>query len=221
MGPYFYVEQTEVNKGWTATNSPDWSDINWIGVGMRANTTDDLYIDDLHLSGVVVREARDASEITLNKTYMKVIRNDTAVNDTLKDGIAGQTDTGTAARLARAELLRRSQTPIVAKIRIPLAVDLLPGHWVHTHACQKSDDSYRIDKDFRVKEVTHVINSTLTHGFQSYLNLTDDTINAHAFGAPDAYSLLMDYAGALGHSEARDLKGGALDNLIPRLTETY
>jgi len=52
-------------------------------------------------------------------------------------------------------------------------------------------------------------------------NVTDDITNSHAFAAPTAYSLLMEYAGALGHAEARDLKGSGIDTLIPRLTKSY
>jgi len=214
VGPFYTVMQNQVAKRWVITGAPDWGNINWIRFGLEADTTLDWFIDDLHFSGVVVREAKDTSEITDNNTYMKVIRNDTAVNDTL----VAATDTGTAARLAYAELLRRSQTPIVGMIRIPLVVDLLPGQTVHIHACEKSDGTYRVDMDMRVKELKHTI--VLPNPFTD-LNLTSDVTNTHAFGVPTAYGLLMEYAGALGHSEARDLKGGALDNLVPRLSKSY
>ncbi len=153
---------------------------------------------------------------------MKVIRNDTAVNDTLQSGTPGTTDTGTAAMLCHAELLRRSQTPIVGMIQTPLAPTSLPGQTVYIEACQQSSGSYRIQKDFRVKELTHLIGGAARFGgFETRWNLTDDVTNTHAFGVPSAYSLLMEYAGALGQGEARDLKGGDLDNLIPRLSEDY
>lgn len=202
--------------------APDWTDINWIQFSFPFDVGIDLYIDDLHFSGMIVREAKDTSEITANNEYQKIILNNAAVNDTLTSGTVGTTDQGTAAQLAYAELLRRSRTARVGVIRIPLALSILPGQTVHIHACEKSDGSYRIDTDMRVKEIRHIIGSSASYGgFETQLNLTDDVTNSHAFGAPSLYKLLKQYAGALGHSEARDLKGGALDNLIPRLTETY
>jgi len=219
VGPYHYSQQTEVNKRWEqATAWPaQWTQINWIRFEMANDATDDMYIDDLHFAGVVVREAKDAAGIAANNEYQKSLRCDTALNDTLN----AADDSGTAARLARAELLRRSQTPIVGSIRIPMAVDVLPGQLVHIHSCKQSDGTFRIDKDMRVKEVKHVIVPTEKHGFQTELNLTDDVTNTHAFGVPTGYSLMKEYVGALGHSEARDLKGGDIDNLIPRLSVSY
>jgi len=219
VGSYHAVQDEYSKKRWyVGGGAPDWTDINWIQFDMVADVSDDLYIDDMHFSGIIVREAKDTSEIADHNTYMKVIRNDTAVNDTL----VASDDSGTAARLAYAELLRRSQTPIVGVIRIPLALDILPGQTVHIHACEKSDGSYRIDQDFRVKEPTHYIGQGARYGgFETQLNLTSDVTNTHAFGAPSAYALLKQYAGALGHSEARNLKGGDLDNLIPRLSKSY
>ena len=223
VGPYFDLESNERSQ-LAETGNMDWTDVDWIQIDMASDVTDQLYIDDLHFSGVIVREAKDAAEIAANKTYQKVIRNDTAVSDTL----VASDDSGTAARLAYAELLRRSQTPIVGMVQIPLAPTILPGQTVHMHACLKQGysitdaNAFRIDKDMRVKEVRHLIGKSAKYGgFETRLNLTDDVTNSHAFGAPSFYSLLKQYAGALGHSEARDLKGGALDNLIPRLTVSY
>jgi hypothetical protein len=203
---------------WVASGAPDWANINWIEFEWDGVDDDYIHIDDIHFSGVVVREARDTSEISAHDLWQKVIRNDTATNDTL---IASD-DSGTAAQLCYAELLRRSQTPIVSMIQIPMAVDLLPGQTVHPKACQKSNGDYRVDADYRVKEHTILIGQAARFGgFESRLNLTSDVTNSHAFGVPSQYSLLMEYAGALGHSEARNLKGGGMDNLIPRLSKNY
>lgn len=217
LGPYHYSQQTQLAKRWVVgAGAPSWSNINYIEFQVQgADVTKDLYIDDLHFSGVIVREARDTSEITANGLYQKVIRNDTAVNDTLK----ASDDSGTAAQLCYAELLRRSQTPLVGMIQIPMLPDLLPGQTLHIHACKKTDGTFRIDKDVRVKDLRHIINKD--KGFTTILNITNDVTNSHAFGVPSSYSLMKQYAGALGHSEARNLKGGALDNLIPRLSVNY
>jgi len=210
------------NFEWTVNGAPTWTDLDWFEFEWDGANNDYILIDDFHITGTVVRQARDTSEITAHDLYQKVIRNDTATNDTMLSGTPGTTDLGTAAQLAYAELLRRSQTPTVGMIQIPMAVDLLPGQTVHIHACQKSDDTYRVDADFRVKELTHLIGQGARFGgFETRLNLTSDVTNTHAFAVPNAYSLLMEYAGALGHGEARNLKGGTLDNLIPRLSENY
>jgi len=72
--------------------------------------------------------------------------------------------------------------------------------------------------DYRIKELKHTFQ--LPYPFTD-LNLTSDVTNSHAFGAPTAHSILMEYAGALGMAEARDLKGSGIDTLIPRLTKSY
>jgi len=58
-------------------------------------------------------------------------------------------------------------------------------------------------------------------GFRTTLNLTNDLLNAHAFAAPTAHSLLAEYAGPLGQAEARNLKAGDLDILVPLLSKSY
>lgn len=217
IGPYAYLTsnpEVQLNT-MIETGTVDWSDVDWIEFGMRADATDIFYLDDLHFTGVIVREARDTSEITAHDLVQQFIRNDTAVNDSL----VAATDTGTAAQLCYAELLRRSQTPIVGMIQIPLLVDLLPGQTLHIHACKKADGTFRINKDMRVKDLRHIINANSTP--RTIVNLTDDVTNTHAFGVPTRYALLKQHTGALKNSEARNLKGGAVDNQIPRLSVNY
>ena len=226
VGPHFGSSPLNCRAQMTQIVNPiDWTDVDYIRFTMPADVSNDLYIDDLHFSGVVVREAKDTSEIgppNNRRTYMKVIQNDTALDDTLTSGTPGTTDVGTLAQLTYAELLRRSQTPTVGIIQIPLAITLLPGQTMHIHACQQASGAYRVDMDMRVVEVQHLIGEGARFGgFETRLNLTSDVSNSHALGAPTMIGLLKQYAGALGHGEARDLKGGALDNQIPRLTESY
>jgi len=201
---------------WGIVGSPSWANINYVSFTLDASSGIYVYIDDLHLSGKIVRQAYDSGNITSNNEYQRFIRNDMALDDTFKAAV----DTGTAARLAKAELLRRMQTPIVGAIQIPGAVDILPGQLIRVHACQKSDGDFRINKDMRIKEIQHVFRPKPI-GFRTMLNLTDDLYNAHAFGAPTATSILMEYAGALGHAEARDLKSSGIDILIPMLSKDY
>jgi len=217
VGSYHHINDEYSKKRWyppLAGQPVDWTDVNWIQFSMVLDVTTELYIDDLHFSGVVVREARDTSEITANDLHQKLIRNDTAVNDTL----VASDDSGTAAQLAYAELLRRSQTPIVAMIQIPLLPDLLPGQTLHIHACKKTDGTFRVDADYRVKDLRHVINN---QGATTIVNLTSDVTNSHAFGVADRYALMRKHAGALNQGEARNLKGGDIDNQIPRLSVNY
>ena len=217
VGPYFQLVSNPETQVATMveTGNMDWTDVDWIEFGMRADATDELWIDDLHFSGVIVREARDAAEIAAHDLVHHFVRNDTAVNDTLVEA----DDTGTAAQLCYAELLRRSQVPTVGMIKIPMLPDLLSGQTLHIHACKQTDSTFRIDSDMRVKDLRHVVNTE--RGFTTIVNLTSDVANTHAFGVSNQYALLKRHAGALRDSEARNLKGGAVDNLIPRLSVNY
>jgi len=219
IGPYYDTVEENRQFKWGSTGSPTWSNINGICFFSNGHptTTTQMYIDDLHFSGKIIREALDTSELSTNREYQRVIINDVAVDDSLN----ATNDSYLAARLAYAELLRRAQIPIVGMIQIPMAVDMLPGQTVHIHACQKSDGTYRIDKDFRIKELKHVILPTQQHGFRTVLNLTDDVTNTHAFGVPTMQSLLSEYVGGLGHAEARDLKASGIDTKIARLAKAY
>ena len=220
IGTYYEDGNAVETTHWVKTNNADWANINYIQFQMTGgDQTRDLYIDDLHVTGLICREAYSSADITAKGAeYQKVIRNDTAMDDTLN----AADDSGTAAMLAYAELLRRMQTPIVAQIQLPLMVSLLPGQTVHVHACEQADGTYRVNADYRVKELRHLIGQAARFGgFETRVNLTSDVTNSHALGAPTAYDLLKQSAAQLGHAEARDLKGGGLDNLIPRLSVDY
>ena len=218
IGDYHQVNDEASKKRWyppIAGQPVDWTDVNWIQFSMVLDVATELYVDDLHFSGKIIREAYSSADIAAKGVEkQKVIRNDAALDDTM----VAADDSGTAAQLAYAELLRRMQTPIVGVLPIPLLPDLLPGQTVHIHACEKADGSFRTDQDFRVKELRHVIKGR--DGWTT-LNLTSDVTNSHAFAAPTRYSLLKEYAGALGHAEARNLKGSGIDNQIPRLIVDY
>lgn len=229
VGPYYdydpspnpYTEGHAAFRWNAAGAAEDWANIDYLQFTFEStNQNHYAYVDDIHFAGKIIREAKDTSEITANDEYQRVIRNDTAIDDSM----VASDDTGTAAMLAYAELLRRSQTPIVGMIQIPLAVDLLPGQKVHVHACLKEGfkttdvNAFRINENFRVIELTHLY---LLPEPMTILNLTNDLNNAHGFGVPTRYSLLKEYAGALGHAEAKNLKTAGIDNLIPRLTKSY
>lgn len=226
IGPHYAIKpELQLDTGadefeWNVVGAPDWADINGIALLAGAVNAMDKHFDDLHFAGKLIREATDASEITATqKCHQKVLRLDTAVDDLLKDGTPGTTDLGTAAQLCYSELLRRAEQPIVGLIQVPGAESILPGQTIHVHACKQAAGTFRINKDMRVKELKHVF--SMETGFKTILNLTDDLMNSHAFGVPTAYSLLKEYAGALGHSEAKDLKASGIDRLLTRLSESY
>lgn len=218
IGNYWNTVDENRRFRWASNGAPDWNDINGISFKYfndAGAAWTSLWIDDLHFSGKLIREAKDSTYITAtNKNHQRFIRNDVAVDDSL----ISDDDTGTAGRLAFAELNRRMRTPIVGMIATPGYIDVLPGQWFVIHAGRRPDGTFRINKDFRIKELTHILGG---NGFTTQFNLTDDTSNTHAFGVPSRYSLLMDYAGALRHGEARNLKSSGINPLAPRLTKDY
>ena len=216
IGPYYDYDESLTTFRWTGAGAAeDWSNIDYIQFTFEStNQTHYAYLDDLHFAGKIVREAKDAAEIAAHNEYQRVIRNDTAVDDTME----ATDDSGTAAQLLYAELLRRASTPIVGVIQTPLIVDILPGQWVHIHASKKMDGTFRIDTDMRVLEIQHIFALPFP---KTILSLTDDLTNSHAFSVPTVHGLLMEYAGALGHAEAKNLKGAGIDNRITKLSKSY
>jgi len=219
VGPYWGIDPAIADTGWEWLNGVDggqlWTEINGIVFEVEPNAGVYAYIDDLHLAGKIVREAIDTSEITATKRARQYfIRLDSAVDDTL----LATDDSGTAARLAKAELYKRSQQPYIGKIEIEGAETLLPGQTLHIHACKKADVTHRIDLDMRAKELRHRF---LGNGLRTEVNLTSDVTNSHAFAVPSAYTVLKEYAMALGHAEAKDLKASGVDRTLPRLSKNY
>lgn len=210
VGPYY-------RKGvdWDVTGSPDWSNINYIRV-QHVEGACITYWDDMHFAGRIIREAYNSTSISAKDEYQTVILNQVALDDSMK----ATDDTGTTARLAYAELLRRQTEPTVGIIQIPMAPTMLPGQLIHVHSAQKKDGTYRIDQDFRIQQLIHTI-APAPHGFRTTLNLTSDLKNTFAYGPPTRASIMAEYVGALAHKEARDLKGVDIDILVPRLSKDY
>lgn len=219
IGPYWAYDPAlqkddgTANFNWTDAGG-DWSEIHGFAVLIARDDTYSIYLDDLHFSGKIIRECYDTSAITATTKERQVfVRLDTALDDTLNVN----DNTGTAALLCASELYKRLATPITGTLSVPLKEDMLPGQIIHVHAGKKPDGSFRFDLDMRIKELTHTI-STPPSGFRTLLNLTSDVSNTHAPGVPDAWGLVQEYAGALKHGEAGDLKASGVDNLIPRLS---
>lgn len=219
IGPFwknYVVGGTEF--WWTKEGDPSWENINFIKFYIHPNPleTKKLLVDDFHFSGnCLVREAYNSTSISSSRhEHQKVVLMKTAVDDTLN----ALNDSGLAARLAYAALLRRETEPLVGTIQIPFAPTILPGQLIHVHSAQKANGDYRIDRDFRIKQYIHDINVNLC---STTLNLTSDLKNTFAYGPPTRASLMAEYVGALGHKEAKHLKGSAMDILTPRLSKDY
>jgi len=202
----------------------DWSEVNCIIFQLGTLDAADWYFDDLHFAGKIIREAYDAGEITATKKeHQKLIRLDTALDDTLDSAASGGDYSGTAARLATSELYRRTQIGITTEadrfvtgiITMPMKEDLLPGQLLHVHSGKKPNGTYRFNLDMRVKEVIHSVSAK---GYVTTVNVTSDTVNTHAPGVIGQWGLLMDHLGALGHAEARDLKAAGIDIDVSRLS---
>jgi len=214
IGPYYRAdEQTPFN--WVASGSPSWSTINGIEFVHNGAALHEFWIDDPHIHcSSYCRVASNTTSISSYDEFQRVIKNDVALDDTLK----ASDDAGTMAQLAYAELLRRQKQPTVAIIQTPLAINALPGQLIYVEAHKKSDNTYRTQKDFRATEIRHVFSA---QGAKTVWNLTDDVDNSFAYGAPTAASLMHEYVGALGHKEARDLKSSGIDPLVSRLVKDY
>lgn len=214
IGPYAMTPLYSDTYKWSINGSPDWANINEIRFQFDGTVDrEDIFIDDLHISGKVVRHAYDTSEVTATqKERMLLCRLDTALDDTLET----TNNTGTTALLAASELYKSTTVPTVGTIETPLKEDLLPGQTLQIYAGLKRDGStYRwSNQAMRAKEVSHIID---VKGYRTKIELTSDVTNSNASGVPNAWGILMDNAGALGHGQAKDLKASGIDNLISRL----
>jgi len=195
----------------------DWGEVNGVLFGLCLLNTVNVYVDDLHFAGKIIREAYDSSEIdSVKKDRAVFLRLDTAVDDTLDSTTTGGDYSGTAARLATNELMRRTQVNVIpeknrfltATVKLPLKEDLLPGQLLHVRAERRANGSFRFDLDMRVLKISHRLN---LDGYSTSVELTSDLYNTRTLGVPNLWGLLMKYAGALNHGEAKDLKASGLD----------
>ena len=210
------------DRGWDITGSPDWSNVDGIEFYFNnAGYADahSFWIDDLHFTGKIIREARDAGAITGGEKERQIfLRLDTAIDDSCTTS----DNTGTAARLAASELFRRSEFKtteahrgLTGTITIPMKEDLLPGQQLHVHAEKKLDNTYRYDLDMRIHSLIHTVSADK---YLTTCNLTSDLWNSITLDTPSAWGIMKDNVYALGHAEARDLKASGIDLGINRLT---
>ncbi len=226
IGPYWKSDEYQKQYRWSSAGAgnPDWSNINGICFytfnAAPGNAV--IYFDDLHLSGKVIREAYNSWSIagnvgppavTAKKEHQKIVKMDIAVDDSGKQA----DDSGTAARIAYAELLTALAKPTVGVIVTPGAIDALPGQKVHVHADKQADGTtFRVDMDMRAKQVTHNFNA---NGFTTTWDLTSDVTNSFAVGYSNVLATLANVIYV--DPQAKNLKATGLDTLIQHLAVDY
>lgn len=217
IGTYWRSAQKDFT-GWLTHNSPSWSDID--GVHFQclgdATTTGKVYIDALQFNGWALRGARQAAAYTTAAPCkMKVITDNVAKDDSL----VASDDSGLMARLAYAEYLRVSSTPIVGTFTIPIANDLLPGQQVYLKWKKKSDGTFRKTETFRVMRLIH--NITI-QGSVTTVDVTNDLKNANPRPMPTQLNVLLSAVRPeFQDRQATSLKTREIDITQAILEKTY
>jgi len=197
--------------------TPQWSDIQQIGINYYMDGDDwEVWADNWYISGSVMRGARQAAAYSSSDPCrMKLITDNVAKDDSCNVN----DDSGTLARLAYAELLRRQTTPIVGTFTILIAPDLLPGQKLHVHAKKQANGSFRIDKDFRVTRIIHQISN---RGFYSVVDVSDDLVNARVRDMPTLLNTaLQAVRPEFQDRQATSIKAREIDVTQPILEVSY
>lgn len=196
-----------------SSGTPDWANINWIRFGF-SGASSDTWLDGFYFAGTILRGARESTAFSsTNKLKTKIITDDIAKDDALK----ASDDSGSIARLAKAELLRSKGTPIVGWVQTPLIYDLLPGQFLHIHAKKKSDGTFTIDKDMRATRVIHTFPP-----FFTTIHLTDDLVNANARASwLDINTILKSARPEFQDRQASSIKAREIDVTQPILEVSY
>jgi len=220
VGPYSFPEGVE---GFTLDWIPDgilggdWSEIDGIWFyGGVAGGNQELWVDGLNINGWVLRGARQtAAYSATDPCKMELITDEVAKDDSL----SASDDSRLIGRLAYAEYLRQSSTPIVGTFTTPIANDILPGQLVHLHAQETSSGSFHTNKNFRVTRVIHTISD---QGFYTIWDVTDDLKNANPRPIPTQLNTLL---GAVRPEfqdrQASSIKTREIDITQPILEKTY
>ena len=205
---------TDTVNHWVAAGNADWSEINGIAFTTAGSTGSDIFIDDLHFKGKIIREAVDTSEVTSYNEYQKVLISNTPFDDTAVASL----DTGMAASIAYAELLRRVSPPRTLICKIALRPEVKPGEYFKVYCETKRDGTYNVNGvDFRVLRYEHSIDMS---GAVTTLYLTDDVMNSYPMTHVKVQEVLNEYM-LENNAKATDIKGGGVDLLISHLRKTY
>jgi len=205
------------NSGWIEYNSPDWTDIDWIGFRFwNVSGTPYLFIDGLHFSGYVMRVVAQAGGYSANDPcIMKTVTDDYAKDDVIAD----EDKTGTISKLAYAEYLRSSSTPVTGTFTTKLVKDLWPGQKLVVQAKRAKTGAFRVNTTFRVPQFTHVIGGT---GFWTEWQVTSDVTNTHTQPAYNSVNRnLAAVRPGTQDMQATSMKMREIDITQPRLVNTY
>jgi hypothetical protein len=216
IGPYWASVAETLQFRWSQTGSPRWTDIDTVEFMVSlAGDNGWLKIDDLHFSGRIIRSAKNSTNITANKEYQKVLISRYAMDDSC---IAAD-DTGFAARIAYAELLRRQVLPTTISFTIIGKPAMMAGQKCKVQACKKADGTYAIDSIMRITELQHDFASLSS--FLTTVTATTDVKNTHPISRPDQYGMWLENM-FLKSDEAKNIRAGAeVDVLIPILQKNY
>ena len=216
IGPYWQSDTLNANNEfvWVGDGGEDWTSIKGLAFVVQALTY--IGVDDLHFSGKLVRSAYDSDDITAHKEYQKVCISRNAMDDSC----IAEDDTGFAARVAYAELLRRMALP--QTITFSTCTDMkaaLAGQKLHVHACKQSTGDFRINTDMRILEITHEIGEGV--GYKHTVTATTDLLNSFPISVPDQFAMWQENL-FLNSKEAKNIRSGAeVDLLIPMLIKDY
>lgn len=213
----YWKNQEASGPTWLSTGTPDWEDIkhiSFLSTNAAPGGASNLWLDDLHFSGKIIREAYDSTDIAAKGIEIqKIIRMDTAVDDSM----VASDDTGTAARLAYAELLRAETIPTVGTVTLRVgAHDILPGQKVYVNAHKKSDGTYAIAEAFRA---TQIIHNFTPQGYTTKLDLSNDLVNSFGSGPSEQLSAVAKLF--FVDPEAKSLKFSGIDEFVDRLSVDY
>lgn len=177
-------------KEWTPIGSPSWDNIHKIAFehGAVILSNADVWVDGLHIFGIVTRAAYSSTSITAHGAKIKTIVDCLAVSDNLDPA----DDTCAVALTAKAELFRSKATSITGTIRVPLMPQAMGGQLVHIHASRTEDlgtypTGFKINEDFRILQ--HTLAFTIG-GVYSILSLTNDRTNC-LLPIPNLYNALL------------------------------
>lgn len=217
IGPYWATDDENRRYRWVRFGVPplDWSDIDTVEFMTSLAGGDGLlYIDDLHFSGKIIREAKNSTSITANKEVQKLLISRTAMDDSC----IATDDSGAAGRLAYAELLRRQKLPQTLMFTTKLRETMLPGVQLHGHAGKTRSGTFEFNSDCRALLVQHDLSDV---GCATTVTASSDLTNSFPLSGVDQYALLTEYL-LVNNREATDIRAGAeVDLLIPILSKDY
>jgi len=199
-------------SGWTDVGGGNWNDIHKVGISYTATIScnADVWLDGLHLFGIVTRAAYSSSSITEHGAKMGLVVDSLAIGDSLDP----DDDTCAIALTAKAELFRRKATSTTGTIRVPLMPAVTGGQLVHIHASRTEDtgtypSGFKIDENFRILQHTLVFT---IGGVYSVLYLTNDLTNS-LLPMPNLYNALFKATefGAFRNKDSASLKAKDVD----------